>query len=350
MGNPSCAARCLLAPPPAEKTRTGQTPTRKQKAHWGRVPVRAKTSSGFFRAPRRHWHLGDDVQARGGTGGFSTFICTSASEPIKYVVDGKNRRVGKKVNGVTTQAFLYESQLRVAAELDGAGSITSLFVYSASPNSPDYLVKGGTTYRVVKDQLGSSRIVVDSTTGVAAQRMDFDEFGVVTMETPAAFQPFGFAGGIYDQHTKLTRFGARDYEASTGRWTSKDGIRFGGGSTGLYEYVGNDPVNARDFSGFSEGEFECLPDDPGSGGQSLPPPPEDMVCRGAGDTGPSPPRRTPPCVEQCMTSFYACGLENGSIPPANPGRGLDCGRLLTRCLRNCGNYGTPNVPSMACAR
>ena len=26
------------------------------------------------------------------------------------------------------------------------------------------------------------------------------------------FHPFGFAGGIYDQHTQLIRFGVRDYD------------------------------------------------------------------------------------------------------------------------------------------
>lgn len=64
------------------------------------------------------------------------------------------------------------------------------------------------------------------------------------------FQPFGFAGGLYDQHTKLTRFGARDYDAETGRWTAKDTIRFMGGSTGLYEYANSDPVNLLDPSGY----------------------------------------------------------------------------------------------------
>lgn len=30
---------------------------------------------------------------------------------IEYVVDGQNRRIGKKVNGVLTQGFLYQNQL-----------------------------------------------------------------------------------------------------------------------------------------------------------------------------------------------------------------------------------------------
>lgn len=56
-------------------------------------------------------------------------------------------------------------------------------------------------------------------------------------------------GGIYDQHTKLTRFGVRDYDAETGRWTAKDPILFDGGDTNLYGYVLNDPVNEIDPEG-----------------------------------------------------------------------------------------------------
>ena len=75
------------------------------------------------------------------------------------------------------------------------------------------------------------------------QRIDYDEFGNITQDASPGFQPFGFAGGIYDQHTELVRFGARDYDAQTGRWTAKDPIGFGGGDTNLYGYVLGDPVN-----------------------------------------------------------------------------------------------------------
>jgi RHS repeat-associated protein len=68
----------------------------------------------------------------------------------------------------------------------------------------------------------------------------------VLQDTNPGFQPFGFAGGLYDPQTKLVRFGFRDYDAETGRWTVKDPIGFGGGDTELYGYVGNDPVNRRD--------------------------------------------------------------------------------------------------------
>jgi RHS repeat-associated protein len=75
----------------------------------------------------------------------------------------------------------------------------------------------------------------------------YDEFGQVITDTNPGFQPFGFAGGLYDRDTKLVRFGARDYDPTVGRWTAKDPILFTGRDTNLYGYVLNDPVNLVDF-------------------------------------------------------------------------------------------------------
>jgi RHS repeat-associated protein len=76
--------------------------------------------------------------------------------------------------------------------------------------------------------------------------MGHDEFGNTIQDTNPGFQPFGFAGGIYDRHTELIRFGARDYDARPGRWTSRDPLLFEGGQTNLYAYVDNDPINQTD--------------------------------------------------------------------------------------------------------
>ncbi len=120
-------------------------------------------------------------------------------------------------------------------------------------NNPDYMVKGGVTYRIISDHLGSPRLVVNIADGSVAQRMDYDTWGNVVSDTNPGFQPFGFAGGIYDQHTQLTRFGARDYDAVTARWTSKDPIRFSGIDSNLYGYVMGDTVNLMDSDGMRPG-------------------------------------------------------------------------------------------------
>ena len=168
---------------------------------------------------------------------------------IEYVIDAQNRRVAKKVNGVLQTGWLWQSQLAPAAELDGTGAVVSRFVYGTRPNVPDYLVKGGVNYRLVLDQLGSVRLVVNTTDGTVAQRIDYDEFGRVTQNTNPAFQPFGYAGGLYDEQTGLVRFGARDYDPITGQWTAKEPQGFTGGDPNLYAYAGSDPVSFADPTG-----------------------------------------------------------------------------------------------------
>jgi RHS repeat-associated protein len=66
-------------------------------------------------------------------------------------------------------------------------------------------------FRIISDHLGNAWLVVNSNTCATDQRME------------------------------MVRFGARDYDAETGRWTTKAPIGF---SVGLnyYAYVGNDPI------------------------------------------------------------------------------------------------------------
>lgn len=167
---------------------------------------------------------------------------------IKYVIDGLNRRVAKLRNGTIVQGFLYQGQLNPVAELDGNNNVVSRFVYGDRSNVPAYMIKNNINYRIVSDHLGSVRLVVNASTGEVKQRMDYDAWGNVTNDTNPGFQPFGYAGGIYDRDTGLVRFGARDYEPEIGRWTTKDPIGFAGGLN-HYAYVGNNPINFIDPEG-----------------------------------------------------------------------------------------------------
>jgi len=101
---------------------------------------------------------------------------------------------------------------------------------------------------MVSDHLGSPRLIVDDT-GTAVKQVDYDAFGNVLSDTKLALDiPFGFAAGMSDPDHELIRFGARDYQPATGRWTAKDPILFAGGFN-LYGYAGNDPVNKTDRTG-----------------------------------------------------------------------------------------------------
>jgi RHS repeat-associated protein len=170
---------------------------------------------------------------------------------VVYVIDALGRRVGKSVNGTRVQGFLYDGSLRVIAELDGQNAVVARFIYGTLGHVPDYLVKGGETYRLITDHLGSIRLVINTQNGTIAQAMEYGPWGEVLADSNPGFQPFGFAGGLYDLHTRLVRFGARDYDADSGRWMTKDPIQFGGGDSNLYAYVGSNPVARIDPSGLS---------------------------------------------------------------------------------------------------
>jgi len=173
---------------------------------------------------------------------------------IEYVVDGRGRRVARKVDGVTTKRWLYRDQLNPVAELDGAGTLTWQYVYASKPNTPDYAIRvaDGARYRIVSDQLGSVVLVVnvaDAGDVVFAGRYDaFGEQEVISGDP--GWGAFGFAGGRYDPETGLVRFGARDYDPSTGRWTGKDPVRpFETEGGNLFVYVLADPANLIDSTG-----------------------------------------------------------------------------------------------------
>ena len=112
-----------------------------------------------------------------------------------------------------------------------------------------YVVKGSTVYRVLTDQLGSPRDLIDTATGTVAEAITYDAWGNVLVDTAPGLQPLGFAGGLYDAGTGLVRFGARDYNAASGRWVSRDPLKYIRGSETQYAYVGNDPVNDVDSTG-----------------------------------------------------------------------------------------------------
>ncbi len=210
------------------------------------------------------WTPDGDLSSATDAGGATTYVydafgnLRSVSRPglpgIEYVVDGAGRRVGKKLHGVLVQGWLYGDALRPIAETDGAGSVTARYVYATGVNTPDYVVRGGKTLKVIRDYLGTPRVLVDSATGSVEGRLDLDEDGNVVAQSGSLLTA-GFIGGIWDQDTGLVRLGARDYEPRVGRWTAKDPVGFKGRSTNLYRYAAGDPVNWIDPTGLSTAQW-----------------------------------------------------------------------------------------------
>jgi len=124
------------------------------------------------------------------------------------------------------------------------------------------MVMSGVNYRFVTDHLGSVRMVINASSGAVVQSINYDEFGIETSNTNPGFQPFGYAGGLYDASTGFVRFGARDYDPSVGRWTAKDPIRFKGGIN-FYVYAANNAMNRVDPSGLDPDDTYDTADEAG---------------------------------------------------------------------------------------
>ncbi len=175
---------------------------------------------------------------------------TWASQKQEYRYDPYDRPIARIQNGSLTSGYIYGFGNQPLAELNENGRIINTFLY-ADGNVPVAMQKAGTEYYFIADIRGSVRMVVKSDTGEIRQQINYDSFGKVLADSNPGYTPFGFSGGLYDYRTDLVRFGARDYQPETGRWTSEDPIGFLSGDINFYAYVGNDPVNFIDPSGFS---------------------------------------------------------------------------------------------------
>jgi len=167
---------------------------------------------------------------------------------IEYLHNANNQRVAKKLDGVIVEKYLWANLTTLLAIYDGSDNLVQRFEYADS-RMPITLTQNGSKYYLHYDQVGSLRAVSDGFHNIIKEIV-YDTYGNILSDSNSSLKvPFGFASGLYDRDTKLTRFGYRDYDAYTGKWTAKDPIDFGGGDSNLYGYVLGDPVGGFDPSG-----------------------------------------------------------------------------------------------------
>ncbi|MFT7880365.1 MAG: RHS repeat-associated core domain-containing protein [Sulfurimonas sp.] len=170
------------------------------------------------------------------------------TQTITYKHNANNQRVAKLINGQVVEKYLWADLTTLLAIYDANDNLVQRFEY-ADQRMPVSMSANSTKYYLHYDQVGSLRAVSD-TNGQVVKEITYDTFGNIISDSNQDFKvAFGFAGGLYDSDTGLTRFGYRDYDAYTGKWTAKDPIGFNGGDSNLYGYVLEDPVNLVDPTG-----------------------------------------------------------------------------------------------------
>jgi len=104
--------------------------------------------------------------------------------------------------------------------------------------------RGGTTRYTHR---GLKNTGAQSTSSIVASRV-YDAYGMIRSATGTWAGPFGYAGGYgyQEDETGLRLLGHRYYDASTGRFLTRDPIKDG---RNWYSYCDGDPINAADPTG-----------------------------------------------------------------------------------------------------
>ena len=173
---------------------------------------------------------------------------TVSGVTVSYDYDGYGRLV-RRTEGSLVRSFFYAHPaypLLVTHSTEG-GAITR-YTYDEGGALVAF-ERGGTTYYVATDLNHTPRAVF-SAAGAALKVVDVDAFGQVIGDSdPTLSLAVGFAGGIADETTGFVRFGFRDYDPRTGRFTTTDPALFATDQLHLYVYGQNDPVNRQDPTG-----------------------------------------------------------------------------------------------------
>lgn len=161
---------------------------------------------------------------------------------ITYAYDGLGRRIGKTVNGVTTDYF-YDGD-HILIEQLSTGELKGIYHHGAQIDQILVREDATNSYYYYADHLGSVRQIIRNGTEVS-NTYEYDAYGNITSSTGSAHNPFLFTGREYDAETGLYYYRARYYDSNAGRFISEDPLLFIDGLN-INAYVGNNPLNAVD--------------------------------------------------------------------------------------------------------
>ncbi|MGW7361968.1 polymorphic toxin-type HINT domain-containing protein [Streptomyces sp. NPDC054841] len=186
---------------------------------------------------------------------------------VKYLYDASGNRLIED-NGTTRTLFLGEAEITV----NTSGQALDAQRYYGHPGAPTTVRSTGgksTDHKLtvmLADHHNTSTSAIEQTAGQAITRRTYDPYG-----NPRGTEPTNWPGrhsylgvGIDDPSTGLTHIGAREYDATTGRFVSADPLiditdplQMNG-----YTYANGSPVTSSDPTGLiiaecGTGELTC---------------------------------------------------------------------------------------------
>ena len=171
----------------------------------------------------------------------------------KFIYDGWNVIAVLDGGNNLIRSFVWGSDL--SGSMQGAGGVGGLISMTISSGQPN-----AGTYFYCYDGNGNVIALVNATSGAIAAQYEYGPFGELLRATgPLAFtNSFRFSTKYQDDESGLLYYGYRYYNASTGRWLSRDPIGEDGG-VNLCDFVANDPINKSDPLGLCNINIRCGP-------------------------------------------------------------------------------------------
>lgn len=176
------------------------------------------------------------------------------TEDFEYDVFGNRVAETVTTGTATTTQFAFDlgtglSTGNIWADLDGSSSLTTRRIFGDSINEPLARITSTAVAWYLPDRQGSIRDLVD-VSGAPQDHAEYDAFGNIVSESNASFgDRYKYVGMQWEQAVSLYYVNARNYDPFTHFFLSQDPLRFGGGYSQLYVYVGNNATNATDLTG-----------------------------------------------------------------------------------------------------
>jgi RHS repeat-associated protein len=186
------------------------------------------------------YNAADELDSYGLDGGATT----------TYAYDGDGLRQSEASGDATTNFTWNDSGSLPLLVQKTTGSHITSYIYGPAGLPLEEILPSGSTYYYSQDDLGSTRVLTDSS-GAVADTDAYDPYGNVTTSTGTVPNRLLYSGQYMDSQSGLYYLRARYYDPATGQFLSVDPLV---DETGMpYAYTAGDPVNTSDASGDSSG-------------------------------------------------------------------------------------------------
>ncbi|MGH9120414.1 MAG: RHS repeat-associated core domain-containing protein, partial [Acidimicrobiales bacterium] len=167
---------------------------------------------------------------------------TTTGPTATYTYDATGLLNSETVNGVTQNFTWNQAQGLPTLLSNGSDDL----IYGPEGTPIEQINPGGATYYLLGDELGSTRIITDSSGNIAGT-FTYDPYGTIQTQTGSVTPLVAYAGEPYDADTGLYYLGARFYDPAIAQFLTRDPLA---ASTGApYSYASGSPLNFTDPSG-----------------------------------------------------------------------------------------------------